>query len=105
MLQTRLGACQALLGRGLNQFWTPLGRLLAAFWLLLEGFWALLSASWPPLGRFRAPLGSSQAPFVCILAPQDAPGLDFGGFGGVRARFSKAWEACLGMPFAAPRIS
>ena len=66
MLQTRLGACQALLGRGLRQFWTPLGRLLAGFWLLLGGFWTLLGASWPPLGRFRAPLGSSQAPFGCV---------------------------------------
>ena len=80
VLQTRLGACQALLGRGLREFWTPLGRLLAGFWLLLDGFWTLLGVSSPPLGRFRAPLGSSQAPFGCILAHQDAPGLDFGGF-------------------------
>ena len=81
MLKTRLGACRALLGRGLRQFWMPLGRLLAGFWLLLGGFWTLLGASWPPLGRSRAPLGSSQAPFGCILPPHDAPGLDFGGFG------------------------
>ena len=81
VLKTRLGACRALFGRGLGQFWMPLGRLLAGFWLLLGGFWTLLGASWPPLGRFRAPLGSSQAPFGCILAHQNAPGLDFGGFG------------------------
>ena len=83
MLQTRLGACQALLGRGLKQFWTPLGRLLAGFWLLLGGFWTLLDASWPSLGRFRAPLGSSQALFGCTVASQDALGLDFGGFRGM----------------------
>ena len=47
MLQTRLGACQALLGRGLRHFWTPFGRLVAGFWLLLGCFWTL---SWAALG-------------------------------------------------------
>ena len=83
MLQTRLGASQALLGRGLKQFWTPLGRLLAGFWLLLGSFWTLLNASWPPLGRSWASLGWSEVPLGCILAPQDASGLDFGGLGNV----------------------
>ncbi len=36
--QTRLRACRALFGRGLGQFWMPLGRLLAGFGLLLGGF-------------------------------------------------------------------
>ena len=83
MLQTRRGACQVLLGRGLKHFWKRLGRLLAGFWLLLGGFWTLLSVSWPPLGRFRAPLGSSQPLFGCTVASIDALGLDFGGFRGM----------------------
>ena len=102
MLQTRLGACQALLGRGLREFWMPLGRLLAGFWLLLGGFWTLLDASWPSLGRFRAPLGSSQSPFGYIVAHQDAPGLDFGGFGSM-----KGWvlEGLAGMFWHALRCA
>ena len=53
VLKTRLGACRALLGRDLKQFWMPLGRLLAGFWLLLGGFWTLLGA----FGRLLGALG------------------------------------------------
>ena len=83
VLQTRLGACRALFGKGLGQFGMPLGRLLAGFWLLLGGFGILLGAPWLRLGRFRASFGSSPTPFERILSSHDTLGLDFGRFGGM----------------------
>ncbi|MEC9172180.1 MAG: hypothetical protein VYC97_06225 [SAR324 cluster bacterium] len=35
------------------------------------------------MGASWAPLAWSEAPFRTILAPQDASGVDFGGFGGM----------------------
>ena len=58
-----------------------LGRLLAALGRLLALLGRFLGGSWPLLGHSWASLGWSGSFPVCILAPLDAPGLDFGGFG------------------------
>ena len=60
----------------LGASWAPLGRSWAPSW-------QLLGASWPSLERSWVPSGCSWVCLGCILAPRDAPGLDFGGFGGV----------------------
>ena len=70
-------------GALLGTSWASLGRLLAALGRLLVPLGRLLGASWALLGRSLASLGWSDAPVGCILAPRNAPGLDFGGFGDV----------------------
>ena len=46
-------------GEFFDAFWSPLGSLLAPFWLPLAHFWLPLAHFWPPLAHFWLPL----APF------------------------------------------
>ena len=68
---TRPGRIPGLI---LERVWGLLGPLRR----LLVISWALLSASWVPLGHSWAPLDWSEASFVCIVALEDVPELDFG---------------------------
>ena len=61
----------------LDASWTSLGRLLAALGRLLDPLGRFLATSWALSG---ATWLISDA-FGYILTHQDAPGLDFGGFG------------------------
>ena len=70
-----LGACPARFWRGLGASRASLGRLLGVLGRLLGALGCLLGASGVPLGRSWGTLGR-------ILALMDAPGLDFGRFGG-----------------------
>ena len=70
---TRLGRIPVLPGLILERVWGLLGPRRR----LLVISWALLSASWAPLGHSWAPLDWSEASFVCILALEDVPDLDF----------------------------
>ena len=82
-LKTGLRARRAWFWRALGPSWAAPGRHLAGFWPLLGSSWSLLGASRAALKCSWASLGWSEAPFGFNFAPQHAPGLDFGGFGGV----------------------
>ena len=56
-------------GEFFDAFWSPLGSLLAPFWLPLAHFWLPLAPFWLPCGSIWAPFGSLLAPFGSILVP------------------------------------
>ena len=69
------------LGLVLERSGALLGWLLAVLGRLLGLLGRFLGGMWPLLGHSWASLGWSGSLPVCILAPLDAPGRDFFGFG------------------------